>query len=232
MSHFTIPTAAGLAELAAAQAANQIVPFTHIALGDGNGAPVNPAAGQLALVHEVGRYAISRVFTHPDHPTWFGFEVAVPESDGPWTVREVGLIGGRVPGLLMAVGSYPVTEKTSTADGAGRALIVRMYVAYADAAAVSLHVDPQAYATAQSVQQALAEHQASSDPHPQYLTKAEADAFYDSIGLAAQAITTDAARLSAHVAAPDPHPQYWNDARAAAALSNNWAEQFFFSSGM
>lgn len=225
--YYSLPTNGGLAELIAAQAANQTVPFTHIALGDGNGAATIPAPEQNALVNEVYRAPISSIRVHPDNANWLIFEAAIPEEDGGWDVREIGLIGGRVPGLMMAVGNYPLTEKPLPVDGQGRALVIYMIVAYASTAAIELTVSPHAYATEQSVLQAIAHHEAKPDPHPQYLTKAEADAFYDSIGLAAEAIALDTERLSAHVAAADPHPQYLNAERA----TGNWAEQFFSAAG-
>lgn len=232
MTYGTLPTPAGLAELAAAQAASQTVPFTHIAIGDGGGAPVSlPTNATTGLVHQVYLAGISAIYVDASNPTWVVYEAAVPEDVGGWTARELALIGGRVPGKVMAVGNYPVTEKTVPADGSGRALVVRMIVAYASTAAVSFAVNPQAYATAQSVTQAIAAHEAKTDPHPIYLTKAEADVFYDSIGLAASAIATDAARLSTHVTDVDPHPQYVNAARATAAEQSAWAERFFYMAG-
>ena len=231
MNYSTIPTNVGLAELAAAQVAGQVVPFTHIALGDGGGArpALDPAHAQL--VHQVHLAEISSITRHPTEPNWFVFEAAVHEDVGGWTVREIALIGGRVPGLVMAVGDYPVTEKPAAGSGMGRALVVRMVVAFSAAAAASLEVSSQAYATAQSVLDAIALHEAKVDPHSIYLTKAEADAFYDSIGLAASAIAQDAARLSAHIAAADPHSQYLNAARLDQADRAAWAERFFYAAG-
>lgn len=54
---------------------------------------------------------------------------------------------------------------------------------------------------------AIAAHVAESDPHPQYLTQAEADALYAAAGAAS---TT----LAAHEAAADPHPQYLTQTEA------------------
>lgn len=223
--YFSQLTAAGLADLAAATIARQAVNFTHIDIGDGGGAFVTPDDNTVGLVRKVYRAAISSIKPHPDHANWFVAEAAVPEDVGGWTARELALIGGSVPGTVMGVSNYPAVEKTVMADGSGRAMIVRFYFAYANAAAISLSVSPAAYATAQTVADAIAAHKAEADPHPIYLTKAEADAFYDSIGLAADAINKDAARLSAHVADNDPHPQYLNATRAA----NNLAEQFYFA---
>jgi hypothetical protein len=54
------------------------------------------------------------------------------------------------------------------------------------------------------------EHEASVDPHPQYLTAAEGNAAYDALGAAS---TGD----SDHLAAADPHPQYLTGAEGDAA---------------
>lgn len=225
-------TAAGLAELTAAQIAGEAVEFTHIAVGDGGGAFVAPDDHTVGLVRQVALAEITSIRADPNHPTWFIAEAVIPEDVGGWTARELALIGGRAQDLVMAVSNYPEVEKISIGNGSARAMLIRMYFAYANAATISLYVSPQAYATGQTVADAIAAHKAEADPHPQYLTKTEADAFYDRIGLAADAIDQDAARLSAHVAAADPHPQYINAARAASAAAANWAEQFFYAAGM
>lgn len=55
--------------------------------------------------------------------------------------------------------------------------------------------------------QAVDDHIAEPDPHPQYLTQTEGDAAYLSIGA-----------LSAHESATDPHPQYETSAEAQAKV--------------
>jgi phage-related tail fiber protein len=213
MSYYTIHTAAGLAEMAAAQVAQKAVPFTDLALGDGNGAAVLPD-GRTALVHEVYRAKISGIRQHPTNPAWFIFEAAVPEEVGGFTVRELALIGGRAGGITMAIGNYPTTEKPLPADGAPRALVFRMVVAYANAAQIDVMIDPQAYATAATVAQQIAEHEAKADPHPQYTTAAEA-------GQAATAAAGDA--VAAHEAKGDPHPQYMTAAETGLAVDGGIA---------
>jgi len=58
--------------------------------------------------------------------------------------------------------------------------------------------------------EAVVEHVAEANPHPIYLTEAEADALYDAIGAAI-------ASMAAHEAAIDPHPQYLTAAEGNAA---------------
>ena len=56
---------------------------------------------------------------------------------------------------------------------------------------------------------AVAAHEAAGDPHPQYLTQAEADALYDGTGA-----------VSTHEAAGNPHPIYLTEAEADALYSD------------
>ena len=55
MPYSSIFTTAGIAKLSAAISAGSAVNLTHMAVGDGNGAEVNPLASQTALVREVWR---------------------------------------------------------------------------------------------------------------------------------------------------------------------------------
>ena len=50
MSFYTLLTAIGAADFINAQAGGTTVPFTHLALGDGNGAAVTPLESMTALV--------------------------------------------------------------------------------------------------------------------------------------------------------------------------------------
>lgn len=229
-TYYSLPTAAGKAELAGALAAQQTVPFTHIAIGDGNGAQVVPD-GRTQLVHQVDIVPISSIKQHPDHANWILLEAAIPEEKGGYVIRELAVIGGRVPGKVLAIGNYPATEKPAPDSGAATGMILRMVVAFEQGnAAISLAIDPQAYVTLQAVLDRLAAHRLEADPHPQYLTKSEADAFYDTIGLAADAIQQDAARLSAHVQAADPHPQYMTQGEVEGRIRSDRAKRFFLTS--
>jgi phage-related tail fiber protein len=192
---YSLPTPAGEAELAGALAAQQTVPFTHIAIGDGNGAPVIPD-GRTALVHQVDEVQITSIRQHAVHANWIILEAAVPEERGGYTIRELAVKGGRTPGTVLAVGNYPEVEKPPLASGAATAMILRMVVAFEHGtAAISLAVDPMAYATLQTVLDQIAAHEAKADPHPQYLT-------------AAEGATQLGAGVADHEAKADPHPQY------------------------
>lgn len=216
-TYYSLPTAAGKAELAGALAAQQTVPFTHIAVGDGGGAPVNPE-GRTQLVRQVDVVKITSIRKHPANANWIVLEAAIPESKGGYTIRELALLGGRTPGTVLAIGNHPSIEKPAPDSGAASGMVLRMIVAFEHStAAINMTIDPQAYATLQTVLDQLAEHEAKLDPHPQYMTAPEAG---EMLGQS----------LAAHLAEADPHPQYINALRQAQSAANRWAEDFFHTS--
>lgn len=246
MTYYSLPTAAGEAELAGGLIAQQAVPFTHIAIGDGGGQQMIPD-GRSQLVHQVDIVQITSLKRHPAHANWMVIEAAVPEEKGGYVIRELATIGGRVPGTVLAIGNYPDTSKPLPSSGAATAIILRMIVAFEHSTgAVSLVVDPQAYITLQTVLDQIAAHEAKADPHPQYLTAAEGGSAIDTAMAAhladpdphAQYLTAAeggsaiTAAMAAHLAALDPHSQYFNAQRLAALTANTWAEDFYFSTGM
>ena len=69
---------------------------------------------------------------------------------------------------------------------------------------------------------AITQHEAATDPHPQYLTETEADAKYALIGsggTGGDPTGTAAALLADHEAATDPHPQYLTKSEGDALYS-------------
>ena len=217
---YSLPTPAGEAELAGALATQDTVPFTHIAIGDGNGAFVVPD-GRTTLVHQVDKVKITSIRVHPAHANWIVLEAAVPEDQGGYTIRELAVIGGRTPDTILAVGNYPEFEKPAKDSGAAAAMILRMVIAFEHGtAAISMVIDPQAYATLQTVMDQIAAHEGKADPHPQYRTQAttavqgivelatddEAAAGIDTVRAVVPAGV--AAAIAAHRASSNPHPEY------------------------
>jgi hypothetical protein len=104
--------------------------------------------------------------------------------------------GGNTGWAALSAGGGPVTWGSITGTiGNQTDLITRIDLDAAIAAAL-----------------AVSDHVALADPHPIYLTQAEADAIYDAIGAAISAV-------AAHVAAPDPHPQYLTTAEGSALFA-------------
>ncbi|MBB2778577.1 UNVERIFIED_ORG: hypothetical protein HNP28_003928 [Comamonas terrigena] len=143
MSNFyTILTNIGAALHANAQVQQTTVPWTHMALGDGNGNPVVPQQSQAGLVREVHRLPITSLEQHPDNPNWIVVEAVVPSDVGGWTVRETALYGGAGGSSCIAVGNYPATYKPVLAEGAAREMVMRMVIEVSSVATVKLVIDP------------------------------------------------------------------------------------------
>ncbi len=220
---YTLLTVNGAAEFIAAQASDDDikVPFTHLALGDGNGLPVEPKESMTGLVNEVHRVPISSITQDPDNANYLILEAVVPTNVGGWTVREVSAVGGRAGNLHLAVGNFPDTYKPKLIQGSARDMRVRMIIQVGNAAVVSFAIDPSvAVATNQAIVNAMNEHLLQVNPHPQYAMLAD---------------------LVAHLMAANPHPMYALQAdlsqyvhvdameAALAAMTPNMAEVFFRS---
>lgn len=143
MSNFyTILTRVGAALHANAQVNQTTVPWTHMRLGDGNGAAVVPTENQTGLVRQVHTLQITDIAVHPDNPNWVIAEAVVPSDVGGWTVRETAIYGGADGNTCIAVGNYPETYKPVLAEGAGREMVMRMVVEISSVATVKLQIDP------------------------------------------------------------------------------------------
>lgn len=143
MSNFyTLLTRTGAALHANAQVQQTTVPWTHMRLGDGNGAPVTPTETQTGLVRQVHVLPITDIAVHPDNPNWVIAEAVVPSDVGGWTVRETAIYGGADGNTCIAVGNYPETYKPVLAEGAGREMVMRMVVQISSVATVKLQIDP------------------------------------------------------------------------------------------
>lgn len=143
MSNFyTLLTRVGAALHANAQVNQTTVPWTHMRLGDGNGAAVVPTENQTGLVRQVHTLQITDIAVHPDNPNWVIAEAVVPSDVGGWTVREAAIYGGADGNTCIAVGNYPETYKPVLAEGAGREMVMRMVVEISSVATVKLQIDP------------------------------------------------------------------------------------------
>ncbi|MBP9942251.1 MAG: phage tail protein [Comamonas sp.] len=139
---FTTLTNLGAAAHANAQINQTTVPWTHLAVGDGNGADVTPTQSQTALVREVHRVGISSIEQHPDNPNWVVVEAVLPAEVGGFTVREAAIYGGSAGTTCIAVANHPATYKPVLAEGSTREIIIRLIVEVSSAATVRLSIDP------------------------------------------------------------------------------------------
>lgn len=182
---FSILTDNGLAAFAAAQVAESFVDLTHLAVGDGGGADINPVSTMTALVNETWRGSLNRIYVSTANPNYLVIEAQIPTSEGGFDIREVGVFDNA--GTLIGVGSYPLTNKPAPGSGSEKDLYVRLILEVSNATNVVQSIDPTlVYLTQWHLDEhanrtddphnTLIPHLAAVDPHPQYETSAEVQA--------------------------------------------------------
>ncbi|EOU0977795.1 phage tail protein [Escherichia coli] len=178
---YTLLTDIGAAKLASAAALGVPLKITHMAVGDGGGVLPTPDSKQTALVNEKRRAALNMLYIDPQNSSQIIAEQVIPENEGGWWIREVGLFDES--GALIAVGNCPESYKPQLAEGSGRTQTVRMVLITSSTDNITLKIDPAVVlATRKYVDDKVLElklyvddqmrnHIAAQDPHTQYAQK-------------------------------------------------------------
>lgn len=154
--YFCILTPEGRTKLAQAALLEQPLVITHMAVGDGNPQTTPPADDQAALVHQVYRASLNKLYAPDADRSVVIAEMAIPTTAGGWHVNEISLEDDT--GVVIAVGNYPLTWKPSYTSGTGRVLLIRIMLDVNNADNVALIIDPAAVmATEQHVRLAIDE---------------------------------------------------------------------------
>lgn len=140
MAFKTIHTLYGLTRMAQAEATGVPINLSHMAVGDGNGNPIDPKETDTQLARERYRSTVNRVYQSPTDPKRFTAELVIPASEGGYVLREIGVFDSN--GSLFAVGNLPDTYKTTAEEGVFSDVIVRMDFVVSNATVVTLMVDP------------------------------------------------------------------------------------------
>ena len=179
---YTLLTDIGAAKLASAAALGVPLKITHMAVGDGGGTLPTPDAKQTALVNEKRRAALNMLYIDPQNSSQIIAEQVIPENEGGWWIREVGLFDES--GALIAVGNCPESYKPQLAEGSGRTQTVRMVLITSSTDNITLKIDPAVVLATRKyvddkalelkvyVDDQMAKHLAAADPHSQYAPKA------------------------------------------------------------
>lgn len=180
--YYAVLTNVGAAKLANATALGAQVEITQMAVGDGNGVLPTPNPAQTALVHELRRKPLNSLSIDPNNANQIIAEQVIPEDEGGWWIREIGLFDK--DGDMIAVANCAETYKPQLQEGSGRVQVVRMILIVSSTAAVTLKIDPAVVlATRKYVDDKalelkvyaddqMAKHLAAPDPHSQYAPKA------------------------------------------------------------
>ncbi|EBM7106954.1 phage tail protein [Salmonella enterica subsp. enterica serovar Enteritidis] len=178
---YTLLTEIGAAKLASAAALGVPLKITHMAVGDGGGVLPTPSAQQTALVAEKRRAALNMLYIDPQNSSQIIAEQVIPETEGGWWIREVGLFDET--GALIAVGNCPESYKPQLTEGSGRTQTVRMVLITSSTDNITLkidtavvlatrkYVDDKALELKVYVDDLMAKHLAAPDPHSQYAQK-------------------------------------------------------------
>ena len=179
---YTLLTDIGAAKLASAAALGVPLKITQMAVGDGGGVLPTPSAQQTALVAEKRRASLNMLYIDPQNSSQIIAEQVIPETEGGWWIREVGLFDET--GALIAVGNCPESYKPQLAEGSGRTQTVRMVLITSSTDNITLKIDPAVVLATRKyvddkvlelkvyVDDLMAKHIAANDPHTQYAPKA------------------------------------------------------------
>ena len=160
----TVTTNAGRNAVREALTQGKTVKLSHMSVGDGGGNPVTPLSTMTKLVNERFRAQINDIVLDPSTPDLFTAELFIPQAEGGWYIREVGL--WMDDGTLFAVGNTPLTEKPDISSGAATDLLVRLIIRVLDASTVSIEIDPaQVLATREYVDRKLDAHNNDGGAH-------------------------------------------------------------------
>ncbi|RNM21088.1 phage tail protein [Dickeya undicola] len=178
VKYMALLTQVGIAKLANATAQGKTLNITQMGVGDGSGNPTMPDPAQTALINEKRRAPLNSLSVDPANPNQIIAEQVIPENEGGFWLREIGLYD--VDGDLIAIANCPETYKPQLQEGSGRIQTVRMILVVSNTSAVTLKIDPAVVlATRKYVDDNAVEvktyantlmtsHIADTNPHKQY----------------------------------------------------------------
>uniref|UniRef100_UPI000C051C16 phage tail protein n=1 Tax=Xenorhabdus cabanillasii TaxID=351673 RepID=UPI000C051C16 len=117
--YFSLLTDSGANKLENAATSGSKLEITHMAVGDGNLS--TPNANQTQLINERHRAEIDRLFIDPKNPNQVIVEQVLPEDEGSWWIREIGLFDK--DGTLVAVGNCAELYKSQMHEQTIRMLL-------------------------------------------------------------------------------------------------------------
>ncbi|PUY17206.1 phage tail protein [Cronobacter sakazakii] len=180
--YFALLTNQGAARLANAAALGTKLNLTQLAVGDGGGSLPVPDTTQTRLINEKRRAPLNMLSVDPVNTSQIIAEQIIPESEGGYWIREIGLYDDA--GVLIAVANCPETYKPQLQEGSGRTQTIRLVLVVSATDAVALKIDPsvvlatrkyvddKAIEVRQYADQLMAQHLKATDPHTQYAPKA------------------------------------------------------------
>ncbi|MEB7741061.1 phage tail protein [Escherichia coli] len=181
VKYYAILTNQGAARLANATMLGSKLNLTQMAVGDANGVLPTPDPAQTRLINQKRIAPLNMLSVDPNNPNQIIAEQIIPEDEGGFWIREIGLYDDE--GILIAVANCPETYKPQLQEGSGRIQAIRMILIVTNTEAITLKIDPSVVlATRKYVDDEVLElklyvddqmknHIAAQDPHTQYAPK-------------------------------------------------------------
>ncbi|AOR65101.1 phage tail protein [Pectobacterium wasabiae] len=163
-TYFALLTNIGAAKLANATTLGSSLNITRMAVGDGGGSLPVPNPAQTTLINEKRRAALNTLSVDPKNPSQIIAEQVIPENEGGFWIREIGLFDD--DGNLIAVANCPETYKPQLQEGSGRIQTVRMILIVSSTDAVTLKIDPAVVLATRGYVDEVIEAHEKSRQHP------------------------------------------------------------------
>ncbi|WHQ17710.1 phage tail protein [Edwardsiella anguillarum] len=138
--YLAILTNQGAARLANAAGLGTKLNLTQMAVGDANGALPTPDPAQTKLINQTRIAPLNLLTIDPANPSQIIAEQIIPENEGGFWIREIGLYDD--DGILIAVANCPETYKPQLQEGSGRTQTIRMVLIVSSTSAITLKIDP------------------------------------------------------------------------------------------
>ncbi|KAA5603242.1 hypothetical protein F1188_19880 [Roseospira marina] len=138
-AYYGLLTTVGGAKLANALALGTTIDLTHMAVGDGGGAPVTPTEHRTALVHEVYRSMPASIHRTDADAAVLEALLVIPPQTGGWFIREVGAFDA--DGDLILLANWPETYKPVIAEGASNDMALKIQAVVESTANITLKID-------------------------------------------------------------------------------------------
>lgn len=168
---YAIVTDLGASKIASAISSSSTVGLVEAAVGDSNGTNVPPDPTRTTLINEVYRANLNSIIKDPLDNTLVIAEFVIPNTEGGWFVRELGIFDS--DGDMIVYANFPDTYKAPLSSGVARELSITVRVKVQSSDAVTFVADPSVtYATINYVDSSLAAHEASNN-HPYATTEAK-----------------------------------------------------------
>lgn len=138
--YYAILTSRGAARLANATMLGSKLNLTQMAVGDANGILPTPDPTQTRLINQKRIAPLNMLDIDPSNPGQIIAEQIIPENEGGFWIREIGLYDDE--GILIAVANCPETYKPRLQEGSGRTQTIRMLLIVSNTESVTLKIDP------------------------------------------------------------------------------------------